>query len=369
MHVFDAAPRISFSPAQVIASVDGRPAGLDVVEPWLRQGDWDLILTRSGGRNQPVAAIRRGVALPDHLCGPALSRTTRWGMVRSNAFIRRPLPIAQAEGRRDFQADMWLVRHSGKQLLFDLEQFEVLRWEPKPVSAQYETLRRAYGRHVPSVDFMVSDSRRAIRESMAAGDAILQASIEAKEHACKILLRGIASLVESESRSNPGGLDFPSIGQLGRSSPVFEVRESASALMDLVGGNPAVVPVHGEINGENILVSEMGNPVAIDFGGIHLGPFFADAIGVANLLPKVWAQGGLDRDLGRVWEVAGLQPIRWDATTARLGLLAHAAVSAERRMRQTQRPLRALKQRAKAARIRNSWENSASRIYLTKSSN
>lgn len=346
-------------PVRAVQALSGRPVGFNEVEPWLRPGDWELVLTRNGPTLSAVAAIRTGAAVPDHIVRPAFRRK---GPNRSAAFIRRPFRVSLDATENILQADVWLIRHRGTWLLFDLERSEVLRWVTEPITEEYEALRRTFARHVPSVTFEVSRSRRSLSEPIVEGVTLHEVEAERQERVCRSLLRGLADLVREEVRPDVIGAGSQSFRRMARTSPITEAQQREDEFTELLGEHRVMVPVHGDLGGTNVLVIEEDHPVVIDFGLLNRGPFYVDPLSVARYAPRIWARGGFDDELGEIWEAAGLEPVRWDAGRIRLAGLARAPVRAAQRMRQTRPPFKALKRRVKAAQIRTKWERQAARL-------
>ena len=339
----------------------GRPKkALTDIEPLLRPGDWQVVYRRTSGlhRSAPLALVRSGAAIPDHIDGPAF---TARGVTTDYANLYRPLTIDWTVHNSDFQADVLLFRHSGKRLFFDLERSEVIRCVTEPITAEYEALRRAFSRHVPSVPFDVSPSRRSLTEPLIVGEMLHDLPADRKEHCVRALLRGLTELIDSEARSDSDAGAVP-LHQAAERSPIGEARQRPKELVGMFGEHPPVtVPVHGELNGSNVLIVD-GAPVAIDFGPLHRGTFFGDVLPLVSNRAQSWVDGGFDEELGVIWEAAGLRPVRWNDENVRLAMLALAVERADRRMRNTRPPLAPLKRHVKAANVRVAWRSQVSRL-------
>ena len=337
----------------------GRSRVLAEIEPLLRPGDWSLVYPGAEVRIRsiPVAMVRSGAAIPVHIDGPAF---TAKGSTTERAQVHRPATIGRTVHDSDFQADVVLFRHSGKRLFFDLERSEVLRCVKEPITSEYETLRRAFSRHVPSVPFEVSPSRRSLTEPLIVGEELGDLPADRKEYFTRALLRGLAELIDREARRDSDAEAVP-LHQMAERSPIGEGRQRSKDLVGMFGGSPVTVPVHGELSGSNVLIVDDA-PVAIDFGPLHRGVFFHDALLLATTLPQLLVDGGLDEELGGIWEAAGLLPVHWNSENVRLLMLASAVVSADRRIRNTRPPIAPLKRRVKAAKERVAWRNRVSSL-------
>lgn len=341
----------------------GRSRMLADIEPLLRPGDWSLVYPGAEVRLRsiPVAMVRSGAAIPVHIDGPAFTAN---GSTTERAQVHRPATIGRTVHDSDFQADVVLFRHSGKRLFFDLERSEVLRCVKEPITSEYETLRRAFSRHVPSVPFEVSPSRRSLTEPLIVGEELGDLPADRKEYFTRALLRGLAELIDREARRDSDAEAVP-LHQMAERSPIGEGRQRSKDLVGMFegmfGGSPVTVPVHGELSGSNVLIVDDA-PVAIDFGPLHRGVFFHDALSLATTLPQLWLDGGLDEELGGIWEAAGLRPVHWNSENVRLLMLALAVERADRRMRNTRPPVAPLKRRVKAAQERVAWRNRVSSL-------
>lgn len=337
----------------------GRSRVLADIEPLLRPGDWSLVYPGAEVRLRsiPVAMVRSGAAIPVHIDGPAF---TAVNSTTERAQAHRPATIGWTVHDSDFQADVVLIRHSGKRLFFDLERSEVLRCVKEPITSEYETLRRAFSRHVPSVPFGVSPSRRSLTEPLIVGEELGDLPADRKEYFTRALLRSLAELIDREARRDSDAEAVP-LHQMAERSPIGEGRQRSKDLVGMLGGSPVTVPVHGELGGSNVLIVDDA-PVAIDFDSLHRGVFFHDALLLATTLPQLLVDGGLDEELGGIWEAAGLRPVHWNDENVRLAMLALAVERADRRMRNTRPPIVRLKRRVKAAQERVAWRNRVSSL-------
>lgn len=337
----------------------GRSRVLADIEPLLRPGDWSLVYPGAEVRLRsiPVAMVRSGAAIPVHIDGPAF---TARGSTTERAQVHRPATIGWTVHDSDFQADVVLFRHSGKRLFFDLERSEVLRCVKEPFTSEYETLRRAFSRHVPSVPFEVSPSRRSLTEPLIVGEELGDLPADRKEYFTRALLRGLAELIDREARRDSDAEAVP-LHQMAERSPIGEGRQRSKDLVGMFGGLTVTVPVWGESVGSNVLIVDDA-PVAIDFDRLHRGVFFHDALSLATTLPQLWVDGGLDEELGGIWEAAGLRPVHWNSENVRLPMLASAVVSADRHIRNTRPPVAPLKRRVKAAYERVEWRKKVSSL-------
>lgn len=269
----------------------GLPQGLIDVEPLLRPGDWSIAHRRTKvlHRAIPLALVRSGAAVPDHIDGPAF---TAYESTDERSHLFRAVTIDWTVHDSMFQADVLLFRHSGKRLLFDLERSEVLRLVAEPITTEYEALRRTFARYVPSVLFEVRSSRRTLREPLIAGEMLHGLPPDRMEHHCRALLWALSELIANEARSetDAGILPMPNAAE---QSPIAEAHQRAGDLAEIFGDDaPVTVPVHGELFGSNVLVID-GAPVAIDFGPLRCDAFFIEVLRVADHLPQLWMNGGV----------------------------------------------------------------------------
>ena len=241
-------------------------------------------------------------------------------------------------------------------LLFDLARDEVLRWAATPFTEEYVALRRDFSRHVPSVRFALEPSGFAIREPIVAGTMLRELPEERKFAVCRRLLHHLGELAVAQRGLRSDDPVGPSLSDVFSRSPIADARRWVRPLTGIFGsGSPLTLPVHGDLGKNNVMIAEDHEPAAIDFGEIHRGPYWSDAIRIARVVEHRWAAGELDDVLGTLWEAAGVTPVRWDGERTRLAQIGRVAEAADRELRRTRPPFVALKRRIREAQIRDDW--------------
>ena len=281
-------------------------ADLDTVSSHLRPGRWESALTSSGS-SVPSLLSRRVGADTSSLGGldRELVRLRRSGSSDFATFsewwsVDACEGIAVPSANHRFLADVVVRRHGAKWLLFDLEQYRVIRLvEQDQFSVAWEALRRIFSRFVPSVPFTVLSGRMASVEPILLGPTADQAA-PLDTALAEIFEEGLFRLAEE---ANLGPSEDLLHAALNRSA-VPAVNAEADRILDLCGEWP-LVPVHNDLVPDHVVLTEDG-PCLIDFGGLTVGLPSADHRGA--LLGRL-AQDGPegDREFALFQERIGVQ--------------------------------------------------------------
>ena len=293
-------------------------------EGLLKPGTWRVGAPRNPTRRTVEAiAVRKGAEVPDHIFASAFQNS---GAASAADLIWNEVEVTESAARMtDFQADVWLPRHSSKWLLFDLERSEVMRWASSPYSVEYLELRKAFERHVVSVSFKVMPSDGVLIESLPSGRALSEFNKAMQTAIARQLLRGLAALIRETGVAQITERDSDSLAAIVERSPLVAVRECASDLLEMFGHDTPLVPTHDDLAPNNVIVEEDGVATVIDFGRLHLGPFWLDPLTIAAQNLEVWSAGGFDEELGAIWEAAGWERVSWNRSNVGLAVTHLAA--------------------------------------------
>jgi hypothetical protein len=343
---------------------DGK--SLRQAEGLLRSGRWSIASqqTRWLKRSIPIALVRDSAVLPPHMGGHAFAAKDAASRAESDRLKWRSLDVANPEeSSEDFAADVWLLRHTKKWLLFDLSRSEVLRWHSVPYGAEYVRLRRTYERHVSSVPFRTTPSPMRIIEPMVRGTMLKDLRPEARTATLRTLLLELAELVRHEGQRRVTDPAPIALEEMLRLSPIEEARVRHAEVVELIEGVPQV-PVHSEQTGTNILVDERGAAVRIDFDEIHEGPFWRDPIRLVATDLDGWISGIFDNELAAIWRAADEKPEAWDHETInrylRIDALERIVRGRHRTWETARSPYFELQRRLFNADVRHHWTLTAS---------
>ena len=278
----------------------------------MRPGTWHLLVagTRSLRTKRPVAAVREGVEVPAHV---ARAFTQRGTVLGQKLLLQAFEVFPTASQRTRFQADAWVPRHSSKWVFFDFERLEVLRWASEPYSMEYWDLRLAFERHVRSCPFSAGPSDDMLIEAFVNGRPLSDLEPAAGAAVRSKLLYDFSELVRHERRPpSAEAVSTEPLAAILERSPLRQVRDHATEILEMFDHGLPRVPTHGDLNESNVIVSDDGIPTVIDFGQLSFREFWRDPLEIAAQDTKTWAAGGLDDELGAVWEAAGLEPVAWD---------------------------------------------------------
>ena len=182
---------------------------------------------------------------------------------------------ADDEDGADVSADIWSLRHGGRELFFDLERGLVARTLRQKVADTYVLHRRNYSMNVPCVDFsMVGD--RLILEPFIGHTNLDRISQRTRAKLAKQLTRALVELVEDQATRGPASP--VELEQILRTSPIAEARERAREILELFGpdGTVPIVPQHSDLKLSNVRVLAEARAVAIDLDDVRPLPFWAD---------------------------------------------------------------------------------------------
>jgi len=319
----------------------------------LRSGTWGLFCGDRKSIRFGVLLLRDGAQVPAHF--ESISCAYR----RYGTF-----EVQQRESER-FLSDAVILRHSQKSVLLDFHRGEVLRSSRVPFTDEYEVLRTAFSQHVRSIGFSISSDRMELRETIALGAAIGETPMEHRVDVLREMLRELQAHIASEVAIGRGEVASSMRRGALMQAPFLEA-QALSDQVDATLGTEALplVAVHGDLIGTNVIVEPGGRHLVIDFGEVHLGPFWRDPLIVANQAPATWMAGGFDAELAEIWSAAGHRPIRWTPEAARLALLADASLRAFPRVQVPEGALQRIRVLGVAERLRRGWNDEASALSI-----
>lgn len=244
------------------------------------------------------------------------------------------------------------MRHGGRHLLVDLDKSKLLRISAEPIRDDQLALRSVFERHVASVAWQLGPNRNSLVEDFCLGTTLSSLPREEQIKHARTILCSLAELVDSKQPQNL----CVEHHEVFEKSIIWGVRDHASQIAALLGADCAAsVPVHGDLGLHNVLVNAEGLPVVIDLDALRRGLFWEDAVRVATDCRQAWEAGELDLEMGRIWEAAGLSPVKWDPANVRLARLGAFAVDADKRLREAGAPRKSVSRKVAELKVRTRW--------------
>lgn len=248
----------------------------------LADGAWRRLSVRRAKPGKPLVTMQRPIqALLIHESVDDAEALAACGFSESTGLRAREtwtddviaLMPTSVERQTGFRATVVLPRHSKKEVLFDLDGERVLRISETLFTPEYEALRTAFAKHVPSVPFEVLPGRHRILESFVQGDLFRYASGEAKQHHLAQLLECLPEVARESGVGDSVEWLSSAIDASGERLRAAEHRDDLLAWL----GSSRLSPSHGDLTGANVILTGQG-PVCVDFGAVGWRPAWYDGL-------------------------------------------------------------------------------------------
>ena len=269
----------------------------------LRSGRWRVAWSKSGNSADafPTMASRvREEVLERELIPMAAKDARQTADYWTEVFVP-----TDEESESGFSADIWSLRHGGRELFFDLERRLVARTLRHNVTDAYVLDRRSYSSHVPCADFTVAGDR-LIREPLVGHANLDWMAHKTRVKLAKQLSRALIDLADAQATSGPSSP--VEIEQILRTSPIAEARERAPEIIELFGplGAVPIVPQHSDLKLSNIRVLTEAQAVVIDLDDVRQLPFWSDFLClIENSFRDESTRRLFDEDFHALSEVVG----------------------------------------------------------------
>jgi hypothetical protein len=228
-----------------------------------------------------------------------------------------------------------MIPTKGGVLLMDPGGGSVLRFAPDPDELrEVARIRAEMAGHVASPSFLVVGEGGAVREQLISGRSFRHLAAAARATAWRRLTGGYASLAEARGRGSSGQVVAAALA----AAEGCLLPEGLRSILDVSerelvrwAGSQPLVPAHGDVSDDNLIIDGTGSPFLIDFEARCVGelPFFHDPLllvireakrGRPDLLDRIM-RGQEEDVLATLWHSARVGRSHDDLTFALLAVL------------------------------------------------
>jgi hypothetical protein len=256
----------------------------------------------------------------------------RYGIIAPVAFR-----VPSGEGRYSI-----LLQTKGGTLMMDPKGGVVLRiFTNSQEFHEVVEVRSVMSPYVASPAFEVEEEGRSFKEALVVGSWVRGLAPMARAATWRRLTRSYADLAKVRARDYSGDIVTTALA----AAMKCEIPTDLAAVLERDGGElmkwagrQPLVPAHGDLSADNLIVDSAGAPFLIDFEARCVGllPFFHDPLllvvreancGMPDLLGRIMS-GEEDDVLACLWQMAGA---RCSADDVRFALLSVLLIHVHRR--------------------------------------